>query len=194
MKIITKINTFLRKKLGIGFMRDYPFRTSTEFIKKYFGNREIVCVEIGTFDGSNALHLLEKVSNIKKIYLIDPWINYEYYCEKINNKKTLSSAHNKAKKRLKKYGEKVVFIRKFSDDALKDIPEKVDFIYIDGNHDYEFVKNDMENYWNKIKEGGVMAGHDIDHVGVSKAFCEFVVKNKIKNPRISIMDWILIKE
>ena len=191
--MITKLNTFLRKKYNIGFLKNYPYRTSTEFAKEYFKDKEIICVEIGTFEGDNALNMLQKIPNIKKIYLIDPWEEYLGYNEKKNNEKILSKAYNKAKDRLKDYEDKVVFIRKFSNDALDLIPE-VDFVYIDGNHDYLFVKADMENYWLKIKSGGIMAGHDIDSEGVSKAFCEFVSEHKIKKLKISIMDWIILKD
>ena len=51
----------------------------------------------------------------------------------------------------------------------------------------------MENFFPMLKAKGVMAGHDIDLLGVSKAFCEFVSKNNIKNPIVSIMDWIIVK-
>jgi hypothetical protein len=33
-----------------------------------------------------------------------------------------------------------------------------DWIYIDGNHLYEFVKQDLESYFPKIKSGGIVAG------------------------------------
>ena len=74
MKLLTEINGFLRKRYNIGFLKNYPYRTSTEFVKKYFGDKEIVCIEIGTFEGDNAINLLRKVPNIKKLYLIDPYI------------------------------------------------------------------------------------------------------------------------
>lgn len=36
-----------------------------------------------------------------------------------------------------------------------------DFIFIDGDHTYEGVKQDYENYYPMLKDGGVMAFHDI---------------------------------
>jgi len=49
------------------------------------------------------------------------------------------------------------------------IPE-VDMVFIDGNHDYEYVKNDIEMYLTKTKK--LICGHDIKHPPVEKAVKE----------------------
>ena len=52
----------------------------------------------------------------------------------------------------------------------------IDFIYIDGNHQYDFVKKDLEDYVPKVKVGGVIAGHDYGGPttpGVTKAIDEY---------------------
>lgn len=68
---------------------------------------------------------------------------------------------------------------------------KVELIFIDGDHNYEGVKADIENWYPQMAEGGVMLFHDCDETspGVVKAFDEFVAANKPKkawkdsNPR-----------
>ena len=35
-----------------------------------------------------------------------------------------------------------------------------DFIYIDADHSYEACKLDLESYWPKLKQGGIMMGDD----------------------------------
>ncbi len=93
---------------------------------------------------------------------------------------------------MSKFGNKVFFIKKFSDDAVNDIPKDMDFIYIDGNHDWEYVKSDIENYFKKVRIGGILAGHDINIPDVLKAVIEFTNKHKLK---FVIMkdDWVISK-
>jgi len=60
-----------------------------------------------------------------------------------------------------KYGGKVHQHRMGAEVAAKKFRnESLAFIYIDGNHYYNWVKADISNYWPKLKPGGLMAGHD----------------------------------
>jgi len=124
--------------------------------------------------------------------LIDPYIDYG---EKGKNDDDLKDAEKKAHSSLDIYNYKIGWIKKDSDDALKNVPE-VDFIYIDGEHSYKQTKKDMINYWNKLKVNGILAGHDIcnplDDFGVAKAFVEFCSEYNLK-PYISRTDWWVIK-
>lgn len=56
----------------------------------------------------------------------------------------------------------------------------VDFVYVDGAHDYESVRADLQAWWPKINEIGLIAGHDWTdqeaHAGVKKAVEEFARK------------------
>jgi len=50
---------------------------------------------------------------------------------------------------------------------------EIDVLYIDGNHEYEFVKSDYLNYYPLVKCGGLIAFHDTGgttqlHAGVSR--------------------------
>lgn len=63
---------------------------------------------------------------------------------------------------------------------------------MDGNHDYDYVKQDMETYWEIINRGGIMAGHDVPYDSVLKAFCDFIHKYRVE-PHIWNMDWRIFK-
>jgi len=64
-------------------------------------------------------------------------------------------------------------------DRAKDFEdESIDFIFIDANHTYEFVKKDIAAYLPKMKKGGIMAGHDYNlcHPGVIQAVNEAFIE------------------
>ena len=58
----------------------------------------------------------------------------------------------------------------------------VDFVYLDGDHSYEGVKLDLQCWYPKLKEYGVMCGDDYGHIsgrGVIKAVNEFAFDKKV---------------
>lgn len=191
---VRELNRNVRRKWGVG-LSVAAERPSLNFVKKKFGGKQLVGVEIGTLEGENAEYILKNL-NIKKLYLIDPWLDYEEYGSYSDGgqRKNLNKFYLKTLKRIRKFKDKTVLIRKFSSDALGDVKDRLDFVYIDGNHDYKFVKEDMQNYYKKLKKGGVLAGHDIPRADVSKAFCEFVAEIKNSQPYMEHRDWWLVKE
>ena len=59
----------------------------------------------------------------------------------------------------------------------------LDFIYIDGLHDYESVKADIAGFYPKLKVGGIIAGHDYhlgDWPGVYNSVNEFISENNLE--------------
>lgn len=173
--------------LGFQIKRgDFFFRPSTREMKS-LNKKRIVCIEIGTYKGKNAWNILKNL-DIEKIYLIDPYKLYDDSTSQIGKDKKFLNVEKIAKKRLKKY-KNIVWIKKMSEDAVKDVP-MADFIYIDGNHEYEFVKKDIELYCPKLKKGGIIAGHDADRKSIFKAVSEFCVKNKLECG-IKEKDWII---
>jgi len=74
----------------------------------------------------------------------------------------------------------VVKLKMNINGALGLLPE-LDFVYIDANHNYEFVINDIRLALTKIKKGGIISGHDYhtDTLGVIKAVDEVFGKPDI---------------
>jgi len=193
MGIINK--SFNKINLNLSWVFPRPFER--------FGvkGKNLVGVEIGVYKGEHAGSLLRNLS-IKKLYLIDPYILYKEY--KYGKKhygveqEPLNIAAVKAKNKLNRYSNKVFWIKKKSEDAIDEIPNDLDFVYIDGAHDYKNVKKDIENYYPKVKVGGVIGGHDIyngncpEHDGVIQAVMGFATKNKLQL-YIQDPDWWIIK-
>jgi hypothetical protein len=125
-------------------------------------NKPLIGAEIGTAEGRNAESILETL-NMKKLYLIDPYLMRQR-----------GYLFQEARARVERFKSQVDFIRKTSDEAVNDVPD-LDFVYIDGDHSYLQVKRDIENYFPKVKNGGVIGGHDFgtDFLGVAKAVLEF---------------------
>jgi predicted O-methyltransferase YrrM len=161
------------------------------FAKEYFKKKPITVAEIGSFRGENAESILRTL-NVEKIFLIDPYEEYDKYRED-GYYYLVKKAENKAKKRIGSFRKKVNFIKKFSKDAVKNIP-KCDFIYIDGNHDYEYVLEDLNLYSKKLNEKGILAGHDIQMEGVVNAVLKFLEKNKKYQLHIESPDWWLTEK
>jgi len=165
-------------------------RASINFIKEKIG---LVGVEIGIYKGENTKNIFESLP-IKKLYLVDPYEVYEGYPEQPT---PLKDAEIISSYRLSKYKDKSHFIKLKASDAVHLIPDDLDFVYIDGNHKYEYVKQDIENYYPKLKIGGILAGHDFRakpyEEGVEKAVEEFVRKRGLKLYAQNA-DWWVIKK
>lgn len=64
-----------------------------------------------------------------------------------------------AKKRLSPFNCRI--IRKESLEAVGDFADNfLDFVYIDGNHEFVNLANDIHSWQKKVRPGGIVAGHD----------------------------------
>lgn len=50
--------------------------------------------------------------------------------------------------------------------------QPIDFLFIDGDHRYEAVRQDIDSWLPHVRDGGIIAGHDYDQPGVKKAASE----------------------
>jgi predicted O-methyltransferase YrrM len=172
-------------------MSDVP-RPMILFLKEYFKTKKnITCIEIGVEQGINAFNILQELP-IKKIILIDPYTPYVQESQKFDTEECFMIA----KEKLSRF-QQVTFLRKTSDEAVRDIHEQLDFVYIDGNHSYENVHRDIINYFPLIKHNGVIGGHDYFPLlfkGVVKAVNEFADEYGRLNFHVVYPDWWIIKE
>jgi hypothetical protein len=117
-----------------------------------------VGVEIGTAKGVYA-EIICKAG--LKLYAIDPWIDYaDYRSTKVSEwQKELDHQYQQTVDRLKPYD--CTIIRKTSMEALNDFAdESLDFVYIDGNHEFKYVVEDIHEWSKKVRKGGCISGHD----------------------------------
>jgi len=185
----------VHRLMGFGqrYVPHYFIRGMTGFLFDKYKDIELIGIEIGTSIGANA-QVMCCVLPIKYLYCIDP---YEVYEQKdVNKKADTRNQYRIAKKMLKKYQDKVVFVKDYSFNAMSRFADNsLDFVYIDGNHDYECVKKDIELYYPKVKIGGVLGGHDFGsgYLGVVFAVLKFVNNNDFKLFTGRDADWWIIK-
>jgi hypothetical protein len=116
-----------------------------------------VGAEIGVDRGLYA-ETLSKANPGVKLYCIDPWKVYNDY-EDLRDPHYMNVNYALTKRRLSPYNCKI--IKKSSMGAIKDFEdESLDFVYIDANHDYKYVLEDIEKWSKIVKSGGIVSGHD----------------------------------
>lgn len=156
------------------------------------GEEGIVGAEVGVFEGDHAAVML-KNADIRLLYLVDPYVAYNDY-----GQKRLKAALATAQKQLAPFAGRCAWCYQSSVEAAKLLPHDLDFVYLDGNHDYPSVKADLAAWWPKIKRGGVLGGHDFFNAswpnrdGVVKAVAEFVTKHDL-NLKVEMSDWWIRK-
>jgi hypothetical protein len=117
-------------------------------------------VEIGTYEGEYASEILKTWKG--DLYLIDIWrkVNNAEYSDSCNRQDYINVIH-KCCKNISGHEDRCHMIRTNSENAVKLFnDESLDFIYLDANHKYEFVRQDMEIWFPKLRNGGIFAGHD----------------------------------
>lgn len=140
--------------------------------------------------------MLNHVDNIRRFYLIDPYINYSTYEKNYNeNGVTIADYEKVAHANLDIFKHKTVFIKKKFQDATDDVPS-LDFCYYDVDKDFEKTFAFIKLYWGpKIKPGGIIGGwnYDAGHKGVVDAVNEFTEENNLKLNGEK-QDWWVIKK
>lgn len=113
-------------------------------------------VEIGVYKGEFS-EVLAGFGG--ELYSIDPWSLYKDYGNS-RGMKRMDEQCRQATERLSKYPN-VRVVRKTSMEALNDFEDgSLDFVYIDGNHQFAYVAEDIYHWATKVKRGGVICGHD----------------------------------
>lgn len=124
-------------------------------------------IEIGVHSGKFAAHMLDGWKSCTAYHLIDPWadpgsnLNVEYTEFKQLRQDDIDARMHEAIARTRPWGDRVVIWRALSQNTESNFVDgSMAFVYIDGNHDYLPVVEDLRRYWPKVMPGGILAGHD----------------------------------
>ena len=149
-----------------------------------------VGAEIGVQRGVYSKAILKDNPDIK-LYCIDAWETYTPYKGAVDQK-LMDFWYRDTKRRLSAFNAEIIkdwsmnAVKKFADESL-------DFVFIDANHSYDYVKEDISEWSKKVRKGGIVAGHDYvnglhmnlgggkTEYGVEKAVNEWIEEKKIKH-------------
>jgi hypothetical protein len=166
-----------------------------------------VCAEIGVYKGDFSELILE--CEPKKLHLVDPWkfepdpaYKSSWYGGSVGGSQAkMDTIHKSVLGRFRSaIGSGLVEVhRNTSAGSCSQFPDNYfDWIYIDGNHRYEFVKLDLEMFLPKVKHHGLVAGDDYGSAGwwqdgVTKAVDEAIASGQFEKVLIESHQFLLRK-
>ena len=156
-----------------------------------------VGVELGVLNGYFSMNTFSN-STLSRWIGVDRFEKYSEYQTLYKDQATFDNARQVAQVRYDRMGGELM-ISDSAHAALSFEDESVDFIYIDANHAYDFVKMDIEAWWPKLRKGGVMAGHDYkmpEFRGVVVAVNEFAAAQGVPihvTSKDEVPTWVIYK-
>lgn len=157
-------------------------------------------VEIGTYKGKFAETMCRLIPGLN-LKCVDAWTVYKDYKDYgVNDLE--SDAYREASMRADGCGFEL--IKAWSLDAVRMFEdESLDFVFIDANHDFRHVTDDVDEWSKKVRKGGIVAGHDFfknhhKRFGVREAIPAWCEANEI-SPLFSVTkdhcpSWFYVKK
>jgi len=137
----------------------------------------LIGVEIGVAEGYSSADFL--TAGLEKLYSVDAWKTLNQSGDGGFDQEWHDKNYFDAVNRLNPFKEKSVILRGYSSDMVDMVKDdSIGLLYLDGDHSYEGVKRDLNEWFGKVVKGGVIAGHDymMMHYGVHRAAHEFADK------------------
>ena len=136
-----------------------------------------VIVEVGSYLGASACCLAEECRNGSKVFCVDTWQNtamsegprdtYEEFLRNVAPSR-----------------DKIVPLRGLSTDIAANFEERIDLLFMDGDHSGEGVWADLEAWLPKVRNGGIVILHDYTWAeGVQRAARELLVPLQVEGGR-----------
>jgi hypothetical protein len=152
---------YIVEKFNIDLKQPSPILTHNisrvDLAKMLFELDFKIGAEIGVAAGQHAQILCDNNPNLK-LYCIDPWFRTSS-ADNPNHNGILLKWYDVALKILEPYN--CVFMKEKSMSAVEKFEDKsLDFVFIDGNHNFKNVAMDIASWERKIRSGGIIYGHD----------------------------------
>lgn len=141
--------------------------------------------EVGIGYGTHAKYIL-KTTQVDKLYLIDPMVYYPndlfaddiMRCQSVIPNNHFNEFHDLIQQELSPWKSRFTWFRTQSLNVTQSqiADGELDCVFVDGDHSYEAVKNDLRFWWTKVRAGGHMLGDDYWMDGVACAVHEFAIE------------------
>jgi hypothetical protein len=131
-----------------------------ELVNSRFPNG--VGVEIGVAGGHFTKQIVATWKHFEALYCVDPWKYFESgYDDSCNLSQQLQDERFEQFCKDTKNDMRVFVRRRMSHESASEMPNNcADFIYLDANHSFAAVIQDLTCWWPILKPGGIFAGHD----------------------------------
>lgn len=171
----------------LDFRQTYPDIRSAILAISLHG-KDLVGVELGVYSGDSFVVMLQVCQNIKKLYGIDLWEPYKDRIGGESNPKVVNRfqteylynlcvnyvAHSGESERAEIWQmDSVKAADEFENDS-------VDFVFFDAHLDQKQLEDELHAWYPKIREGGLVIGHDFYTTATQNAVSNFIESNKLQ--------------
>lgn len=162
-----------------------------EHLPAVFGTMGMLgrAAEVGVLRGEFSKHILETWKG-QMLYMVDPWLHQSdsVYVDLNNAEQDVQDGHMAtALRNVQAHAGRFQLLRDFSVNASRLlVDDDLDWVYLDADHSYSAVAEDLRAWWPKVRPGGVLAGHDFvldgfypraGTFGVMRAVLEFAMEH-----------------
>ena len=139
---------------------------------------DFYCAEIGSYLGASANFICSALYENSKLICIDTWENDAMKYVDTDTDAEKRDTYKEFKENTRKFSNKIIELRGWSSDMIdnvRSITAVLDFLFIDGDHNYESVKKDWDYYSPLLMKDSYVAFHDTGWAeGVNKLIEEEV--------------------
>jgi predicted O-methyltransferase YrrM len=116
--------------------------------------------EIGCYTGESTQIFAERVERV--LYAVDPWRDNYDLDHILAEAAPMEAIEKKFDERMKPFGDKVVKCKTPSLEAATRFKGEApfDLVYIDANHKFKHLVDDLRAWGPLVRPGGFIAGHD----------------------------------
>ncbi len=146
-------------------------------------NKKIDALEIGSYEGRSSNFLLKTLENMS-LTCVDTFEPFHELQEKNNEK--FKKVYENFKRNTMNFSSRLNIVKNTSDFFFESNKKKFNLIYVDGSHEFEYVKRDASNAFRILDKNGIMIFDDFlwHHkqplkLSITYAILEFLNQNKL---------------